>query len=239
MPVGKSFSTEETTRDLTEETIDSSQIEQARSAFQISAKKKGTKLEKRTSREEKPFISKVNFILSHQDFMYFSDPDDVLLSLLADCATLFSRSYQAYATGHEYYRALRLQHGKTENDELQCCRDYALRNVKESEQRKRYESILCKLEEKAARKRRQVTALEQAMILQIPFQLPLKNMQRDDAENFKAFLASPGGQFLFYNLQEESIYAFMPDRLCAVLHEWFPDIQLEPEEMSDFAWSVL
>ena len=111
-------------------------INQIRSDFKASAKRRGAKLEGRRSRDEKQFISKANFILTHRSFTAFDDPEDVLLSLLADTSTLFSRSYQIYTANHEFYRGLRSQHGKTPADELRCCRSRALQTVKRPEQRR-------------------------------------------------------------------------------------------------------
>lgn len=217
-------------------------INQIRSDFKASAKRRGAKLEGRRSRDEKQFISKANFILTHRSFTAFDDPEDVLLSLLADTSTLFSRSYQIYTANHEFYRGLRSQHGKTPADELRCCRSRALQTVKSPEQRRRYELILRRLEEKAAHEGRQVTELEPILVFQtgpFPGSISLPAVEAEDAEGVKRFLASPAGHSLLYNQHKAFIYGCAPDRLCGILHEWFPDIELKPAEEPSFALDVL
>lgn len=208
-------------------------IDKARRDFQASAKRPGAKLEGRKSRDEKQFVSKANFILKHRNFENcFEDREDVLLSLLADTATLFSRSYQVYTMNHEFYRDLRSQHGKTQADELRCCRNRALHSIRDAEQRKRYEFILSRLEDKATAEGLHIIELEQMLIVQSISGMPT-------GEGEKRRLTSSGGCRLFYNNRKVYAYGCVPDRLCAILRKWFSDIELKPDEESTFALDVL
>lgn len=200
------------------------QINRARSAFQEYVKMRGTKLEGRKARDEKPFVSKFWFILKHRDFSLFSNPKDAVLSLLADSSTLFSRSYQAYKMYHEFHRDLRLQHGKSAEDELRYCRDRALRIVRNEAQKELYEFILDHLAQMAIREEWTLKTLENKLLLQAA----------DSRIRIEKKLTGDSTQFDFKNVYDPSIYDFMRDRICAVLCEWFPDIELNSEQADLF-----
>lgn len=137
---------------------DIEEIDRARETFHRSSKTRGAKPEGRRTRDEKAFISKPKFILSHRDFTLLEDPEDVLISLLADSSTLFSRQYQVHEMNHPFFKDLRSEHGKTETEELQGCKDYALRDVQKDDKKELYKHILSKLEEKATLEGRKVAA---------------------------------------------------------------------------------
>lgn len=221
---------------------DIEEINRARADFQFSAKTRGAKPEGRKTRDEKPFISKSKFVLSHRDFTCFEDPEDVLLSLLADSSTLFSRQYQAYEMNHPFFRDLRSEHGKTKKEELQCSKDYALRNIQEYTQRERYESILSKLEEKAALEGRKVLGLEYRLMRQIAksnriiiIRFSNDSDLKSANEAFKAALYDHRFDELFYEHWKHWVYTMLPEPLCSVLERWFPDIQFGPEEKASFS----
>lgn len=240
MPKSQALFSVDMTQDLEYNSAPYKEINQARETFQRAAKTKGAKPEGRKTRDEKAFISKLNFILSHQDFTRFENSEDVLISLLTDSSTLFSRQYQAYEMNHQFFRGLRSEHGKTLEKELQYCRDYALRNVREGDQKKRYEHILSKLEVKSALEGWKLSKLESRLMSMVAMRQtakgnPLFEIKRTDVdEAFMDALRNHRLDQLFYIWWKNLVYSMLPEQLCSTLEEWCPDIRFTPDEKESF-----
>ncbi len=127
-------------------------ITDALNDFQSAVTGKGETEPKRATQDERPFLSKIYFIHKLQTEKAIHDSKAMLLSLLADHSTLFSRQFQVYSTDHSYYRDEREKYGTTQKDLLQYCRTHALEIIESTNDRNRYELQLKKIEEAAGRR---------------------------------------------------------------------------------------
>ena len=181
-------------------------IEDVQKQFRRRVLKKQAGAGERKSRDERPFVNKTQFILSRKQEPY---GDFLLLDLLADKTTLFSRSYQVYATDHPVYLELRQQQGNTADTQLQHCLNEALAKVP-SERKEHYEKLLRDIAEKAAQEQKSLLEIEQAMM--------------DEAVG-----PSVSDQVLeeFIRQAEEDLKA---DDVLNELNELFPDWELTQQE---------
>jgi len=215
LPRGQGFSNEPGSQEEACE-AGSNQINQAKTAFKKSAKLRGAQLEGRKTRDEKPFISKFCFILQHQHFTCFSDSRDVILSLLSDTSTLFSRGYQAYQINRELFREMRLAIGKTVEDEMRYCRNKALGCwIANDEQRERYDFLLQKIEERVRgewknKKRRWSLAVFEEELLQ----------QMVDRRDIKNELKSGRKHLSFRRVFDPAVCDYLLERFHTVLSDW-------------------
>lgn len=120
---------------------------EGRSEMDQSSKKEGKpNKEYHLERIEGQFICKPAFILKQKSRI---STTDILIYLLADVATLFSRDYQVYKTNRTFSYARRNQHGETLEKQRQCCRDFALQDLPEP-LKQAGDKVLIKMEETAA-----------------------------------------------------------------------------------------
>ena len=159
IPIGQEFISQEEMAALPE-VSDCKEIEHARKQFKqmVLGKEDGTV--ERKSRDEQQFVNKTQFILQREHETCW---EHLLIDLLADQTTLFSRDYQLYATDHPAYLGLRRQQGNTVQTQLQLCLDEALAKAP-CEEKERYEKILRRIAQEAARASKPLTEVEQEMI---------------------------------------------------------------------------
>ena len=159
IPISRGFISEEEMEVLSD-SAECAKIEIVRKQFKRRVLEKKAGIGERKSRDERPFVNKTQFILSRKQEPY---GDSLLLDLLADKTTLFSRSYQVYATDHPVYLELRRQQGDTADTQLQHCLNEALVKVP-SERKEHYEKLLRDIAEKAAQEQKSLLEIEQAMM---------------------------------------------------------------------------
>ena len=136
------------------------EIERGRKQFKKMVLGKEERTVERKSRDEQPFVNKTQFILMREHEAYW---DHLLPDLLADQTTLFSRSYQVYATDHPFYLELRRQQGNTSATQIQACINEALFEAP-NEKKECYARILRSIAEKAEQENKTLPEVEQEML---------------------------------------------------------------------------
>lgn len=121
IPRGQGFNAADCAKPLDSNSDKAKKITEARKTFQRFVTGEPENAAVRMTRDERPFISKIYFVHKLQLKRAIHDKTAMLLSLLADRVTLFSRKYQIYRTDHSFYRALGREYSQTEKDERQNC----------------------------------------------------------------------------------------------------------------------
>lgn len=135
-------------------------IEHEQEQFEQKALGKSPGTKNRKSRDERPFVNKTQFVLGRENRYQL---ENLLVDLLADQTTLFSRDYQIFATDHPTYLELRQQQVNGNNEQLQLCINKALSEAP-GEEKARYKKILSLIVERAEQDSKPLTKLEQQII---------------------------------------------------------------------------